>query len=137
VIAQSLLGSDCAQLTEHWLIVPELADRLLELARAWDERFPGLGSLSIISGFRTAEEQQELELSGRPAAPDHISTHRTCPATGADLQLPIAADDYAKAEFGRLVILNGLRWGGGSPVNELGIPADWNHVDLGPRVRSS
>ena len=90
-----------------------------------------------MSGYRTREEQELLELEGRPAAEDRLSTHRSCPATGADLRLPIAADDYTQAELGRLVYLAGMRWGGGSPKNELGIPEDWNHVDLGPRVSSS
>lgn len=30
--------------------------------------------------------------------------------------------------------MNGLRWGGGGPVDDIGIPVDWNHLDLGPRV---
>jgi len=121
----------------RWLITPELAVRLLDLERLWVDRFPGIGGLSIISGHRTREEQEQLELEGRPAAEDRLSTHRSCPATGADVRLPLEADDYVKAELGRLCLLAGLRWGGGSPKSSLGIPVDWNHVDLGPRATSS
>lgn len=136
-LPQSLNGSQCEQLCGRWGISPELAVRLLELASRWNERFGAVGGLMITSGYRTREEQEELERAGRPAAQDRLSTHRSCPATGADLQLPVAADDYIKAEFGRLVILSGLRWGGGSPVDARGVPSDWNHVDLGPRAISS
>jgi len=131
-LPQSLDGAACDELVERWLIHPELARRLLELQARWGSRFNS--SLRIISGYRTANEQTRLEDEGRPTAPDHLSTHRTCPATGADLQLPIAADDYAIAEFGRAVLESGLRWGGGSSVNERGIPSDWPHVDLGRRA---
>ncbi len=132
-IPQSLEGASCNDLVERWLISPELAHRLSIMQAIWGRNHPGLGSLRIISGFRTADEQSELAASGRPAAPDALSTHRSCPATGADLELPIAADDYAKVEFGRSAIMAGLRWGGGSKADEWGIPSDWNHVDLGPR----
>lgn len=117
----------------RWQVTPELATLLLVLSANWELRFPGLGSLRIISGYRTAEEQDDLRASGRPAAPDEASTHRSCPATGADLDLPFTADPYAKLELGRLSQLVGLRWGGGSRLDSKGIPVDWNHVDLGPR----
>lgn len=136
-LPQSLEGAVCVELCERWGIAPELAVKLLNLNEVWRQRFPGLGSLSIISGYRTREVQAELERQGRPAAQDQLSTHRSCPATGADIRLPIAADDYVKVEFGRAAYLTLLRWGGGSPKNALGIPEDWNHVDLGPRVTSS
>ena len=92
--------------------------------------------LFIISGYRTPEEQEALRRNpqGRPVAPDALSTHLTCPATGADLMLSIAVTDVVKAQFGVQVRLTGLRWGGGSAVDpQTGIPVDWNHVDLGPR----
>lgn len=38
-----------------------------------------------------------------------------------------------KAIWGRIVTLNGLRWGGGGLVDDGGIPIDWQHVDRGPR----
>lgn len=131
-IPQSIGGATCEDLCSRWGIAPELAVRLLQLEEWWERRFPNLGSLRIISGFRTRDEQEALEREGRPAADERLSTHRTCPATGADLELPIAADDNSKIEFGHLVRTAGLRWGGGSPL-ERGIPTDWNHVDLGPR----
>lgn len=90
--------------------------------------------LSIISGFRSREEQDQLRREGRPAADEMASTHRTCPATGADLYLGLQATNTLKAQFGAAVRLVGLRWGGGSPIDPgTGIPSDWNHVDLGAR----
>lgn len=133
---QSLSGSSCEELVERWGIAPELAASLIMLETMWEARFPGLGSLRIISGFRTAEEQEALlEDPGSRATAVRLSTHTSCPATGADLTIPIAVDDLAKLEFGTLVLTvpGRLRWGGGSPLDEKGIPADWNHVDLGPR----
>jgi len=35
--------------------------------------------------------------------------------------------------WGRIVRMQGLRWGGGGPREENGMPIDWPHVDLGPR----
>lgn len=133
-LPESLEGASCDELVERWQIAPELAVRLLELEVRWAERFPGLGSLRIISGHRTVDEQLGLlEDPSSRAAPVHLSTHTTCPATGADLTLPMTADDGLKIELGFLVMASGLRWGGGSPLDQRGIPADWNHVDLGPR----
>lgn len=112
----------------RWKISCELAERLIDMAG----RLPF--GVSIISGYREPEEQEALRQRGRPAAPDHLSTHRTCPATGADLQVDVAVVPAVKATFGRAAVEAGLRWGGGSPVDpETGIPSDWNHVDLGPR----
>ena len=87
----------------------------------------------IISGYRTAAEQRDLERRGRPTAPDVVSTHRSCPATGVDISLGFGPTRVQKAIWGRIVTLNGLRWGGGSLVDDGGIPLDWAHVDLGPR----
>lgn len=113
-----------------WGISYELAYRLMLMA---DQAAPL--ELDIISGFRTAEEQRDLDQEGRPAAPEALSTHRTCPATGADLSLPtVTTTDQVKAMFGGWTVFAGLRWGGGSPVSSAGIPLDWNHVDLGPRM---
>lgn len=127
-----LEGATCEQVVEASGVSPLLAARLLTLQHWWQDRFPGLGGLRVISGFRTLEEQLELERQGRPAADPDKSTHLTCPATGADLELPLAPDDGLKWEFGTGVTFAGLRWGGGSRL-ERGIPLDWNHVDLGPR----
>ncbi len=90
----------------------------------------------IISGYRTQSEQAALGRRGRPAARDDLSTHRSCPATGVDISLGFAPTRVQKAIWGRIVVLNGLRWGGGGPVDTGGIPVDWGHVDLGPRHRA-
>jgi len=94
------------------------------------------GTVQIISGFRTASEQRSLGRAGRPTAPDRLSTHRSCPATGVDVSLGIAPTRIQKAIWGRVAVLNGLRWGGGGRVDEGGIPIDWPHVDRGPRAHS-
>jgi len=89
----------------------------------------------IISGFRTAQEQADLDRRGRPTARDDLSTHRSCPATGVDVQLgtvPFHPTNEIKQIWGRIVMVNGLRWGGGSQL-ENGVPIDFNHVDRGPR----
>ena len=39
-----------------------------------------------------------------------------------------------KAIWGRVAVMNGLRWGGGGAVDDGGIPLDWQHVDRGPRT---
>jgi len=86
----------------------------------------------IISGSRTRLEQMRLGRGGRPAAPDALSTHRSCPATGVDISLGTLPSADKKRFWGQMAQANGLRWGGGSPVDD-GIPSDWQHVDVGPR----
>jgi hypothetical protein len=88
----------------------------------------------IISGYRTWLEQQRLGKIGRPTAADEKSTHRTCPATGMDISLGGWVDREKKQYWGQVVELVGLRWGGGSKVDEHGIPSDWQHIDAGPRL---
>lgn len=95
-----------------------------------------LHEVEIISGYRTAGEQNRLARTGRPAAPDSLSTHRSCPATGIDVSLGFGATRVMKAIWGRIVTMNGLRWGGGGQVDDGGIPLDWGHVDRGPRHSS-
>ena len=92
------------------------------------------GRVWIISGYRTRTEQFDLARRGRPTAPDDVSTHRSCPATGIDVSLGFAPTRVQKAIWGRIVTMNGLRWGGGGAVDDGGIPLDWGHVDRGPRV---
>jgi len=87
----------------------------------------------IISGSRTRWEQLHLRRSGRPAAADERSTHRTCPATGVDISLGSLPSAEKKRFWGQMVESSGLRWGGGSELRD-GIPSDWQHVDRGPRV---
>ena len=38
-----------------------------------------------------------------------------------------------KVTWGNVTLSHGLRWGGGGPTDEAGIPLDWRHVDTGPR----
>ena len=90
--------------------------------------------VSIISGWRTLEQQRRLSREGRPTAPDDRSTHRSCPATGVDISLGLGPTGFMKATWGRITLIHGLRWGGGGPVDpQSGIPIDWQHVDIGPR----
>ena len=120
--------TDPCALASWWGISEELSRLLIVFT-------VGAGDLglSIISGFRTCEEQEALEAAGQPAAPCDLSTHVSCPATGADLlTLPFPVVSV-KARFLAEGTLAGLRVGGGSPVDSAGIPSDWNHVDLGPR----
>ncbi len=93
-------------------------------------------NVQIISGFRTAAEQQALGRAGRPTAPDNLSTHRSCPATGVDISLGFLPTRVQKAIWGRIIVMNGLRWGGGGAVDSGGIPVDWQHADRGPRAQS-
>lgn len=88
---------------------------------------------SIVSGHRTLRLQRCLGQSGRPTADPSRSTHTTCPATGVDVGIGLAPTRVQKAILGRIARLRGLRWGGGSPVDDNGIPSDWNHFDVGPR----
>lgn len=119
---QCLLGA-------RWKIHPDLLAALMLMA----DILPF--TITIISGHRTKERQAELSKEGRPAAPDELSTHRSCPATGADLMPTVAITNAVKASLGAAAVAAGLRWGGGSPVDRsTGIPSDWNHVDLGPRA---
>ena len=90
--------------------------------------------IQVISGFRTDRKQRDLGRRGRPAAPINISTHTSCPATGMDLRIVGIPVRVEKHILGRIAVFNGLRWGGGSPINpETLLPSDWNHFDLGPR----
>lgn len=120
---------DVCSLAARWILDPRLAERLVMMAG-----FLPFG-LSIISGFRSVAQQMQLKEEGRPAADPAVSTHCSCPATGADLRIDgVEAGNYEKALFGAAAVSAGLRWGGGSPVDvSTGIPSDWNHVDLGPR----
>lgn len=121
----------CPDTVVAWRISPELALRLYLLDSAFRQSTGR--ELTIISGYRTCEEQMELAAAGRPAASCQRSTHVSCPATGADLRMDGLPAASLKLELGRLARLFGLRWGGGSPSDSSGIPSDWNHFDLGPR----
>lgn len=119
------------ELGRRWMIDHRLAQGLARMAR--ELPYP----LQIISGYRSAETQAGLIAAGGPAATEETSTHRSCPATGADVWTPTVTPVTAvRAAVGAAAVHAGLRWGGGSRVDPgTGIPIDWNHVDLGPRVR--
>lgn len=122
---------DCCALAQKWGVSIEVLVRVILAAIKFRGR---LGrTVYIISGHRSAREQQTLRDQGRPAAADQLSNHRTFPATAIDVAFSGAPlSDSEKRIWGELVQEAGLRWGGGSPV-VAGIPSDWQHVDLGPR----
>ena len=107
-------------------------ERVWFAARGYEEEMGG-SPVSIVSGWRSQNEQRRLHRLGRPSAPDQLSTHRSCPATGVDISLGVMPTNFQKATWGRFTLIHGLRWGGGGPVFETGIPVDWPHVDTGPR----
>ena len=123
---------DVCELSRHWGISEDLVRRLQLSAGDYAEETRG--TVTLISGYRTFVEQQRLGRRGRPTARDDLSTHRSCPATGADVSLGFSPTRVQKAIWGRIVTMNGLRWGGGGAVDDGGIPLDWGHVDLGPRT---
>lgn len=125
--------TDFCTLAGRWGVHPDVMQRVWKAAAALE--FQTKRTVWIVSGFRTAAQQRALEKAGRPAAPDALSTHRTCPATGVDIWLGPLPTGFLKAVWGSIAFSNGLRWGGGSPIDpETGIPSDWAHVDVGPRV---
>lgn len=126
-----LTGADSCEIARRWRVSPQVMDKVIRAANDfWQET---RGDVRIISGYRTQAEQGHLEREGRPAAPDNLSTHRSCPATGVDVSLGYLPTRVQKAIWGRIVVMNGLRWGGGGAVDSGGIPIDWGHVDNGPR----
>lgn len=116
----------CSMTEAPWLLEFPLATRLVQVRQNLEFGF------SLISGFRSEQQQEQLRADGRPTAPPGCSTHTVCPARGADIRFDIEPVRAAKLRFGTEVRRAGLRWGGGSPVDENGIPQDWNHVDTGP-----
>lgn len=124
-------NANFCELAERWGISTDLAWRLIR--SAVELSFLTHRSAFIISGFRSEAEQNELRRRGRPAAPPGRSTHTTCPATGADIWLGPAPPRSLIQAWGNIVNVNGLRFGGGSPLGRDLVPSDWEHVDLGPR----
>ena len=127
-----LTDRDACDITQRWGVSLDVAQRVWLAAR--DFHTETGRQVWIISGFRTKAQQQRLSRQGRPTAPDELSTHRSCPATGIDISLGPRPSGFMKATWGRITLIYGLRWGGGSPVDDGGIPTDWQHVDTGPRV---
>jgi len=123
--------SDPCEVSQVWLVDEATISRVILSAQEYEQE-TGL-PVTLISGWRSRREQRNLGRTGRPAAADDLSTHRSCPATGVDISLGVAPTRVQKATWGRIVTLNGLRWGGGGRVDEGGIPLDWGHVDRGPR----
>lgn len=129
---EEVVSSDCCALAQRWGVSLEVLLRLIIAAIKFRARTGR--KVLIISGFRTAAEQEALRIAGRPTAPDELSTHRSFPATGIDVSFsgePLS--NASKALWGAEVIEAGLRWGGGSKLDSNGIPTDWQHVDIGPR----
>ena len=124
--------SACA-LAERWGVRLDVMDRVWWAAQDYETQTGGR-RVEIISGFRTAAEQRRLSRQGRPTAPDELSTHRSCPATGVDISLGLLPTGFLKVTWGDVVLRRGLRWGGGGPTEpDSLIPLDWQHVDRGPR----
>lgn len=126
-----LTGKDPCSLSTRWLVREDVMRKVARVAARFLQETGR--ELWIISGHRSDAEQRELARKGRPAAAVDLSNHTSCPATAVDVSLGFAPTRVLKATFGRIAIEEGLRWGGGSPVDEGGIPSDWNHVDIGPR----
>ncbi len=126
-----LNGSDPCALSARWAVDIETMRRVV--AASDDFERETRRDVRIISGSRTRDEQVSLARKGRPTARDDLSTHRSCPATGVDVSLGPLPTRVMKAIWGRVAVLNGLRWGGGGAVDTGGIPIDWPHVDRGPR----
>lgn len=125
-------SNDC-DLAERWTVDVDVMRRVWLSAQRFELETGGR-RVEIISGFRTREEQRRLGRQGRPTAPDDLSTHRSCPATGVDISLGFIASQFMKVTWGNVALANGLRWGGGGPVDPDNlIPLDWRHVDRGPR----
>jgi len=128
-----ITDADPCDLAERWTVTLDTMERVWTTAHDY-ERETGGRRVRIISGFRTRIEQRNLGRQGRPTAPDSLSTHRSCPATGVDVSLGLLPTGFMKVTWGRLALVNGLRWGGGGPVDpDSLIPVDWRHVDRGPR----
>lgn len=124
---------DVCAFAVNWAIDAYLAMRLAELARLL--KLAGY-VVQIVSGWRSVKEQLGTADGADPA----ISTHTSCPyATGADLQIvgynKVTTPPEVRRTFGDAAQRAGLRWGGGSRLDQNSLPSDWNHVDLGPRVR--
>jgi len=131
--SQEPITREClCDIAARWLVDPDVMLKVLTAAAEFS-RIAGR-DVYIISGFRTEQEQARLRKAGRPTASDELSTHRSCLATGVDVDLGFLISNGLKVLWGTNVVFAGLRWGGGSPIDvETGIPSDWNHVDAGPR----
>lgn len=122
-----------AKLADRWKVSADVMERVWLAAQDFEMATGGV-RVEIISGYRTRAEQRALSRRGRPTAPDDLSTHRSCPATGLDVALGFLPSGFLKVTWGDKVFRRGLRWGGGGPTEKDSlIPLDWGHVDRGPR----
>ena len=127
-----ITASHACDLAERWRVSPETMERVWISAIDFENETGR--RVWIISGWRSQRQQRQLSRAGRPTAPDALSTHRSCPATGVDVSLGPLPSSFLKATWGRITLIHGLRWGGGGAVDpESFIPIDWQHVDRGPR----
>jgi len=128
-----ILNATPCDLAQKWKVDLDVMERVWQTAARFATETGGI-PVWIISGWRSAAEQRRLSREGRPTAPDALSTHRSCPATGVDISLGPLASEFMKVTWGRAALVSGLRWGGGGPVDPKNlIPLDWRHVDRGPR----
>jgi len=122
----------CA-ISRRWGVELSVAERVINAGHQF-ERETGR-PVRIISGFRSDAKQRSLQRTRSGVAADvSKSNHTRCPATGVDVSLGPGVTKVMKVIWGRIVVFEGLRWGGGSCIDRFtGIPKDWNHVDTGPR----
>jgi len=130
---ESVTDADECDLAERWRVSLDTVLRVRGAAQDFGTETGGK-RVFIISGWRSRAQQRALGRRGRPTAPDNRSTHRSCPATGIDISLGLLPSNFEIVRWGHWAFVNGLRWGGGGPVDPKSlIPKDWQHVDLGPR----
>ena len=128
-----ITDADPCDLAARWKVSIDTMGRVWAAAHRFETETGGI-RVEIVSGWRSRLEQRRLGRQGRPTAPDALSTHRSCPATGVDIALGFLPTMFVKALWGRLAGISALRWGGGGPVDpESLLPVDWQHVDRGPR----
>ncbi len=119
-------------IASRWFVEPVVMAAVIFAAEDFEAQTGR--TVFILSGWRSEAEQRRLGRQGRPTAPDAVSTHRSCLATGVDVDIGFLPSDLMKVVLGTAAVFRGLRWGGGSPVDPTtGIPSDWNHLDNGPR----
>ena len=116
---------------KDWRVDCQLSDIIAAILTEVDHET--LRSPHVISGYRTRAEQAELKRRGRPTAPDDLSNHRVLPSRAVDVSLGAVPSKDMKWALGRAIQRWGLRWGGGSKLDESDIPTDWQHIDFGPR----
>ncbi len=102
-----ITDSSPCDLAKNWRIHPKVAEKVFTAAMLFEIEARVLGKMGkpkvrIISGYRTKAEQDALRESGRPAARDDLSTHRSCPATGVDISLGPFPSLEQKISWGRL-----------------------------------